>query len=135
MHQQIDSSVFLKFTVNAIVSSREPGVCVQQWLDRLILKTDHRILRRRLGCKPKAVDGIQAGLAELVLNQIPVNIILNSGYLKRGIGVVRENISMGIGVCFLVHDSARQHHSCRFLHQLPVIPIAVDGKMQQVKVV
>ena len=81
MHQQIDSSVFLKFTVNAIVSSREPGVCVQQWLDRLILKTDHRILCRRLGCKPKAVDGIQAGLAELVLNQIELD---KGGYVAAG---------------------------------------------------
>ena len=36
---------------------------------------------------------------------------------------------MSIGIRFLIHNPAGQHHACRFLHQLAVITVAVNGKM------
>ena len=82
MYQQCDCTIIIKLTVNTKVPGRKPGVCVQQWLGHLFLKTDHCVLCWGLGRKPKPVDGIQAGLAEFVLNQIPVNIILNTACLE-----------------------------------------------------
>ena len=129
MNQQIDCSIILKLTINTIISGRKPWITIQQRTDCSVLKTDNGILCRGLIRKPQIIYGIEAILTQPVLYRVPVNCVLHSCYLQTCIGIVGKDISVGIGICFLISQTAGQHNPSRFLNQLPTVAITVDTQI------
>ena len=131
MDQQVDSTIVLKFAVNAIVTSRKPGIALYQGPDCPLRKTDDGILRRGILKKPQVIDCIEAVLAEVPLDRFPVNAVLYTGDLHMGISVIR--MSLGVGISILSGQMAGLHIASNFLNKLPIIVVAVDFQPHQFK--
>ena len=85
--QQIDISIVLEITFNAIVAECEPGYFFDQGPNGFVCKIYHTILRR-LAPNARIVDSIQAALTQLVLDYCCINRFLYSSYLHMSIAPV-----------------------------------------------
>ena len=114
VNQQVDFSIAFELAVNAKLLVREPWMSVQQRLNDTIFKTDDFILRWRLFREPKAIDRIQAGLAQRFCTEsrsmadcTPVNWICC-------IPMIRVGMGMDITFCFFIDQAIAGHIASRF---------------------
>lgn len=98
MDQQINSSVVLKFAINAIVACGKPRIALHKGPDCPLGKADNGILRRGILRKPQVIDRIKTVLAEVALDGFSVNAVLYAGDLHMGLAIIRVRVCVSIGV-------------------------------------
>ena len=96
--QQINSSVVLKFAINAIVACGKPRIALHKGPDCPLGKADNGILRRGILRKPQVIDRIKTVLAEVALDGFSVNAVLYAGDLHMGLAIIRVRVCVSIGV-------------------------------------